>query len=248
MLSNSMSFSCFHSRFSRVFSRALSSGHHFSQPICDLIVDCAFTRAHSSNVCMLSSHSEANNWLRFIVKHPCCRVRVLEEDQCPPFGIDHDIRDYPAYYDPLYYPQFHASKFENARSFCCWLSEALTNHSQDCSRCLGWPLSNCVVTYDGVGVSISCKFIDLSCSLCYFESESYIHCDLVNRLQVQSHSCSDGFSAFFHRCVNDLPHWMYYSDNVLRNRLALFSNEVLLRTIKQFGERSSLKRSSVKRS
>lgn len=133
----------------------LSSGHHFSQPICDLIVDYAFTRAHSSNVCMLSSYSEAtNNWFGFIVKHPCRRVRVLEEDQCPPFGIDHDIRDYPAYYDPLYYPQFHASKFENARSFCCWLSEALTNHSQDCSRCLGWPLSNCVVTYDGVSVSI----------------------------------------------------------------------------------------------
>jgi hypothetical protein len=48
--------------------------------------------------------------------------------------VYHDIEDFPLYYDPLYYPDYHQSLFDVERAVCLWLLKGLKNHFMSCPK------------------------------------------------------------------------------------------------------------------
>lgn len=107
------------------------------------------------------------------MKSPCRRARSLDEESCPPFGVPHDVDDYPMHYDPLYYPHYYPSYFDTTLNFCNRLSDTLMIHTQSYSHCQFE--FNGLVSYDGAVIFVSQTSVNVSCAIQYFENSSYTH-------------------------------------------------------------------------
>jgi len=59
------------------------------------------------------------------VQQPYMSARVLDESDCPPPGIWHEISDYPLYYDVTYFPEYHSHLFVSSGSLSDWLTSYL---------------------------------------------------------------------------------------------------------------------------
>jgi len=53
----------------------------------------------------------------------------------PPHDVLHSPCEYAYYYDALYFPQFHASIFDDENNVCSWLQLGFEKHARDCSSC-----------------------------------------------------------------------------------------------------------------
>jgi hypothetical protein len=51
---------------------------------------------------------------------------------CQPHDVVHDWSDYPLYYDPLYFPQYHSLLFQTENSVYHWLLIGLLQHFVHC--------------------------------------------------------------------------------------------------------------------
>jgi hypothetical protein len=91
------------------------------------------------------------NFPRFINKAPCAVAHVIEDSVCPPDG-PHHVKDYPIYYDPIYFPHEYHECFESALNFCIWLKNALKTHHVHCLECETEFTG--LVTYDGLNILI----------------------------------------------------------------------------------------------
>ena len=78
------------------------------------------------------------------IRAPCRRACVLKEHMCPPPEVLHLINDHPHYYDPLYFPQFHLSPFNDPQTLFHWLASALNDH------CENVPSLRCSQLYKGL--------------------------------------------------------------------------------------------------
>ncbi len=92
-----------------------------------------------------------------LLKSPCRRVRVLDEDQVPPDGEEHSLTDYPEYYDALYSPEYHEEVFESSEAVRCWLGDIFAAES-------GWP--DIKVSFDDGNFMVD----DASCDIRIFLS------------------------------------------------------------------------------
>lgn len=55
-----------------------------------------------------------------LLQEPSRVKLVVAASDRPPFGLEHDIKAYPKFYDPLYFPVFYPRLFENSNSLCHW--------------------------------------------------------------------------------------------------------------------------------
>ena len=62
--------------------------------------------------------------------------RVLNEEDCPPHNVEHNIYDYPKYYDVIYYPELYVQHFATPDTCALWLTRDLAVHLSSCNKCL----------------------------------------------------------------------------------------------------------------
>lgn len=56
------------------------------------------------------------------------RCTGLDTDDCPSFGLVHDPKNYPIYYDPIYYPDLYPEYFISSTKCAAWLECDLDDH------------------------------------------------------------------------------------------------------------------------
>jgi hypothetical protein len=178
---------------------------------------------HVRRRCWLRVVCDESTFSRFLTKAPSCVTRALEEDICPPFTA-HDIRDYPVYYDALYYPRYHESRFATAHSFCSWLLESLVSHHRSCSGCT--ELFTGCVSFDGIRIIVASQHGSQSFSLPFFESAGYHHCSVFSVLRRSV--TLEGYSA---RSLAQHPPWLFSSKDTICAQLECVSASVLSRTV-----------------
>ncbi|KAG1761816.1 hypothetical protein EDD22DRAFT_894824 [Suillus occidentalis] len=159
----------------------------------------------------------------FLTKSPSRVSRVLDEDKCPPFTV-HDVRDYPDYYDALYYPHYHEPTFATARSFCAWLLKSLVAHHTHCLRCNS-PFSGCV-SFDGNRVIVASGEHSVSLPVSYFEGAGYYHCS-VFRLLMHSPQLIDVYAC----SLSQHPPWLFTSEDIICSQLKSLPSSTLSRTV-----------------
>jgi hypothetical protein len=116
-------------------------------------------------------------------------ARILDDVDCPPHNVVHDIARYPNYYDPLYFPECYSELFATPSSVKVWLETSLLSHIRVCLSCR--------FTYSVVGVKLSvhwrdpyfliCSYVDgrlrqCPLSLENLQSKKYSHCQIVSKL------------------------------------------------------------------
>ncbi|KAJ3574414.1 hypothetical protein NP233_g1788 [Leucocoprinus birnbaumii] len=147
----------------------------------------SFPPSHSvALILMLTSQSCAFGPL-FLVKSPCRVLHVLAPGTTPSHDVAHDISQYPLYYDPIYYPEYHRAVFMSPSSICAWLEDALNFHLRYCPNCLG-----CILGRDSicplVTFTLSCGFVvavsgeQAAWSLAGIASPSFMVCCALKRL------------------------------------------------------------------
>ena len=142
---------------------------------------------------------------------------------CPPVDIPHTIDDYPNYYDPLYFLHLHPSVFENSCNFCNWLASALNNHMLMCHHC--HVVKDVCIFYDGMIVSIACNAHSVTMSLQALQSTQYCHCTVMLKIAKR-----DSLTVFQYLQVriSDLPLWLLYSSELVKQQLMLMTMDDLL--------------------
>ncbi|KAH0835807.1 hypothetical protein J3R83DRAFT_9664 [Lanmaoa asiatica] len=159
--------------------------------------------------------------------HTVCVVpRVIDDRFCPPDG-PHDIKDYPIFYDPIYYPNENPECFETPLNFCVWLNNALKDHASHCFQCD--TTSSGSVAYDGLDIYFLCysTCISLVKSTQYFSRAEYTHCQFLNKI-VQHHLPIPPVSVPDHLLT--FPKWFSYSDDVNERNLDSLSIKVIHET------------------
>ncbi len=53
-----------------------------------------------------------------------------------PHNVEHNIYDYPKYYDVIYYPELYVQHFATPDTCALWLTRDLTVHLSSCNKCL----------------------------------------------------------------------------------------------------------------
>lgn len=118
------------------------------------------------------------------------------------------FHQYPSYYNPLYFPKYHASLFVTKKSVCLWLSRGFTGPFLACPLCP--PLQ---VPFDDNMFYIS-RFFDVNfhavrpqVPLAYVECSSFSFCHLHRRLILS-------ISKFQSICAN-VGQWEMDAESVL---------------------------------
>jgi hypothetical protein len=75
------------------------------------------------------------------VKQPSMLATALDETDCPPYGVWHNIADYPTYYDVLHFPEYHTDLFGIVRAFSHSFPPARSDEATGRTySCLCWRL------------------------------------------------------------------------------------------------------------
>jgi hypothetical protein len=124
----------------------------------------------------------------------------------------HDIKDYPIFYDPIYYPNENRNCFETALNFCIWLNTTLKNHASHCFQCDTAYSGS--VAYDGLDIFVFCYSIHVSLvkSTQYFSCAGYTNCQLLN--EFVQHRLPITPSVRIPDHLLSFPRWFLYSDDV----------------------------------
>ena len=117
----------------------------------------------------------------FLDKAPCHAARVLFDYQCPPFDVEHNIDDFPVYYDPLYYPLLYPHIMSTSQSVCDWLASAINNHLYQCHKCFSSLPSlkiDSKISFENGFFVISdvVSHFQVVLPLYVLEKSSYVHC------------------------------------------------------------------------
>ncbi|KAG1841621.1 hypothetical protein C8R48DRAFT_781332 [Suillus tomentosus] len=157
----------------------------------------------------------------FVTKAPCRAARVVDERDCPPPLIPHDINDYPVYYDALYYPRYHTHHFDTPQNFCLWLFNSLTSHHHQCRAC-SVVFRGCVA-FDGISIVVAHSLASISVSLHQFEASGYRHCVILHCL---SRARNAAVSTLVSKS-DQYPAWFSQSEQTIANRLSGLLGPVL---------------------
>ena len=71
----------------------------------------------------------------FFNKVPCRAARVLDVDECPIHALIHDPRNYPKFYDPIYFPELYYDIFISSTKSASWHESDLNKHVRTCTSC-----------------------------------------------------------------------------------------------------------------
>jgi hypothetical protein len=125
--------------------------------------------------------------MSFLSKQPSVLPRVFKlcASQCPPHNVEHDIEQFPSYYDPIYFPSYHSSLFLTEQTVCQWLLMGLEEHSRQCRSC---PELQAIYDSFKNEVCYTCPFfhvtfmgIRLSVSYTFVQCSSFSFCRLHRR-------------------------------------------------------------------
>jgi hypothetical protein len=165
----------------------------------------------------------------FLRKQPCTVSRVLSIADIPPHDVPHSHCEYAYYYDPLYFPQYHASIFDDKDNTCSWLQLGFEKHVRDCLSCdvpRFPPNGVLLVQYMRGSFMLSTAGQDLYLAVEAIESPSFTFCRSSRLLSIRALPVAV-WNQTVQNVLSELPPWFFCSDDHYTLSLASVSRRDL---------------------